>query len=68
MLLNAPKCQGYSFYHFWVIKGKPIGGDSPQPRLGLTVVFILFVQENLRLNIACLSCLFYREVLNDFVT
>ena len=25
MLLNAAKCQGYSFYHFWVIKGKPIG-------------------------------------------
>ena len=25
MLLNAEKCQGCSFYHFWVIKGKPIG-------------------------------------------
>ena len=24
MLLNAAKCQGYSFYHFWVITGKPI--------------------------------------------
>ena len=23
MLLNAAKCQGYSFYRFWVIKGKP---------------------------------------------
>ena len=23
MLLNAAKCQGYSFYHFWVIKAKP---------------------------------------------
>ena len=23
MLLNAAKCQGYRFYHFWVIKGKP---------------------------------------------
>ena len=22
MLLNATKCQGYSFYRFWVIKGK----------------------------------------------
>ena len=21
MLLNAAKCQGYSFYRFWVIKG-----------------------------------------------
>ena len=25
MLLNAAKCPGYSFYHFWVIKGKPQG-------------------------------------------
>ena len=23
MLLNAAKCQGYIFYHFWVIKEKP---------------------------------------------
>ena len=26
MLLNAPKFQGYSFYRFRVIKGKPTGG------------------------------------------
>ena len=26
MLLNAAKCQGYSFYCFWVIKGKPTEG------------------------------------------
>ena len=25
MLLNAAKCQSYSFYRFWFIKGKPIG-------------------------------------------
>ena len=25
MLLNAAKFQGYSFYHFWVIKKKPTG-------------------------------------------
>ena len=25
MLLNAAKCQGYSFHRFWVIKGKPTG-------------------------------------------
>ena len=32
MLLNAEKCQGYSFYCFWVIKGKPTGqggGELP---------------------------------------
>ena len=28
MLLNAAKFQGYSFYRFWVIKGKPTGGGS----------------------------------------
>ena len=28
MLLNAAKCQGYTFYCFWVIKGKPTGGES----------------------------------------
>ena len=25
MLLNSAKCQGYNFYRFWAIKGKPIG-------------------------------------------
>ena len=25
ILLNTAKYQGYSFYHFWVIKGKPTG-------------------------------------------
>ena len=49
VLLNAAKCQGYSFYRFWVIKGKPTGGGAegkithppppppppPPPRLGL---------------------------------
>ena len=25
-LLNVAKCQGYSFYRFWVIKGKPTVG------------------------------------------
>ena len=26
MLLKAAKSQGYSFYRFWVIEGKPTGG------------------------------------------
>ena len=29
MFLNAAKCQGYSIYCFWVIKGKPTGGKIP---------------------------------------
>ena len=28
MLRNAAKCQDYSFYRFWVIKGKPTGGGG----------------------------------------
>ena len=35
MILNAAKCQSYSFYHFWVIKGKRTeagrGGKLPRP-------------------------------------
>ena len=31
MLLNAAKCQGYRFFHFWVIKGKPTKGLTPPP-------------------------------------
>ena len=27
-LLNAAKCQGYSFYRFWVIKGKPVTSSN----------------------------------------
>ena len=41
MLLNAAKCQGYNFDHFWVIKGKPtgVGGGKitpPPPHLNPT--------------------------------
>ena len=31
MLLNATKCQGYSFYYFWVIKAQPTGGVKLAP-------------------------------------
>ena len=43
MLLNASKYQDYSFYRFWVIKGKPTwggGGENYPPhtsRLGLRI-------------------------------
>ena len=40
ILLNAAKSQGYRFYRFWVIKGKPTGGKitpSPPPRLALII-------------------------------
>ena len=33
MLVHAAKCQGYSFYHFWVIKRKPTRGKiTPTPQ------------------------------------
>ena len=35
MLLNAAKFQGYSFYRFRVIKGKPTGGGGVT--LGLNI-------------------------------
>ena len=49
MLLNAAKCQGYSIYYFWVIKGEPTGGRGvklfpPGPRLGLKNWVIVFCQ------------------------
>ena len=31
MLLNASKCQDYSFYRFWVNKGKRTGGVKLHP-------------------------------------
>ena len=33
MLRNVAKCQSFSFYRFWVIKGKPTGGGGV--KLGL---------------------------------
>ena len=45
MLLNAAKCQGYSFYRFWVIKGIPKrggrGGDKITHRLGLSLLTVI---------------------------
>ena len=36
ILLNAAKCQGYSFYCPWIIKGKPTGEwNYPPPWFGL---------------------------------
>ena len=47
-LLTTAKYQGYSFYRFWVIKGKPTGGKSPlshtdTPTLGLRTKYLLKV-------------------------
>ena len=44
ILMKAAKCQSYSFYRFWVIKGKPTGRSkiTPHPlRLGLKNLCII---------------------------
>ena len=49
MLINAAKCQGYSFYRFRVIEEKANGGwgkVTPPHRLGL-----IEVNENIRWNV-----------------
>ena len=38
MLLNAAKCQGYSFYRFGVIKAKPTGGGKIAPKIRVNMV------------------------------
>ena len=40
MLVNAGKCQSYSFYIFWVIKRRPRGGKIK--RLGLNSIMTSF--------------------------
>ena len=66
MLLNAAKFQGYGFYCFWVIKGKPDGGDKNTPplpphppRLGL----ITSCHLNPILFWDCMIHLFYKPLL-----
>ena len=42
-LLSAAKCQGYSFYHFWLIKGKPqIRVNNSSKQLFCQAIKILF--------------------------
>ena len=43
MLLNAAKLQGYSFYCFWGIKGKPTGGQLPPPTQIKPLTEIIFL-------------------------
>ena len=58
MLLNVAKFQGYIFYRFLVIKGKPTAGGGgvklplpPKPSLGLSL--IIFIK--LKLVFDCLE-------------
>ena len=49
MLLNSAKCQRYSFYRFWVVKGKPTGGERGV-RLGLRLRLVLRLFDNFKLG------------------
>lgn len=43
MLLNTEKWQGYSFYRFWVIIGKPTGGVKLSHHTYMYVEKIMFI-------------------------
>ena len=45
-LLNAAKCQGYGFYRFWVIKGKPTARGWGDGELKLPLSNSLFCKLN----------------------
>ena len=52
MLLNGAKCQGYSFYCFWVIKLKPtrVGGKITAPlrlELSFCLDFLVILKKRL---------------------
>ena len=52
MLLNAAKCQGYSFYRFWVIKVKPArGGGVGESEYSEMIGFHMHVREMFRAKI-----------------
>ena len=52
-LLNTAKCQGYSFYRFWVIEQKPTGRIlPPPPRLGLNLITVKQVEISARAELS----------------
>ena len=56
MLLNDAKCQCYSFYCFWIIKGKPTGegGLLLPPRLNATKLQIKYNKNKIAKNLGYL--------------
>ena len=46
MLLNATKCQGYNFYCFWDIKGKPTGEGVKLSHTQIRVWLALIISAN----------------------
>ena len=68
MLLNAAKFQGYSFYRFWVIKGKPTEGlklPTPlPPRLGLSNLKLLHLYIEKKINCLLFGNLNFLSIIN----
>ena len=52
ILLNAAKCQCYTFYRFWVIKGKPTGvgvkllPSAPPTQIRVKETWFIFLYNN----------------------
>ena len=67
--LKAAKFQGYSFYRFWVVKGKPTGGwISPSRQItGNVLISILSPSEN-RLKIYSVKFIWKHIYLNLFIS
>ena len=58
MLLNAAKCQGQSFYRFWVVKGKPTSQQGGREGYVLEEIHIYEINlylDCIQLNL-CVTC------------
>ena len=49
--MNDAKCQGYSFYHFWVINVKPTGGKITPTPSRLSNIYGEYCDMKLKANI-----------------
>ena len=67
ILLNAAKCQGHSFYRFWVIKGKPTGMGVKLPLPPLTQIMVKYTFQNtatthIKENKSCIDLTTWKHV------
>ena len=60
ILLNAAQCQGYSFYHFWVITEKLTGGKISPPQIRVKTGWLNKCPQRL-IKIAVKKC-FYNQI------
>ena len=57
MLLNAAKCQGYSFYRFWIIKGKTTGEGGGGVIYLPTQIMLFRRRRGLKMYVHVTSCI-----------